>query len=66
MRHYHTAGHGTGSEKFNYAGEARKIISNSVIETEFLRVLGGWSVHIFLCGGVIDGAQQCKVCRDMR
>ena len=48
MRQYRTTGYGTDSWKFNYAGEARKILSNSVIETEVLRVLGGWSVRMFL------------------
>ena len=50
MCQYRTTGYGTGSGKFNYASEARKILSNSVIETGVLRVLGGWSVRMFrLC-----------------
>ena len=50
MRHYCTTGHGTGSGKFDYTGEARKIFSNSVIKTEVLMVLGSWSTHkLILC-----------------
>ena len=66
MRHCRATGHGTDSGKFNYGGEAHKIFLNSIIETGVLRVLGGWSVHMFFCIGVIDGAQQCNVGRDMR
>ena len=43
MRRYRTTGRGTGSRKSNYAGEARKILSSSVIETGVLRVTG-WRV----------------------
>ena len=43
IRQYRTTGHGTGSGKSNYAGEAHKLFSNSVIETGILRV-AGWRV----------------------
>ena len=43
MLQYRTTGHGTGFGKFNYAGEARKIVSDSVIETGVLRVAGWWA-----------------------
>ena len=51
IRQYRTTGHGTDSGKFIYAGEARKIFSNSVIETGVLR--GCWlagPVLMFLLG----------------
>ena len=66
---YRTNGHGTDSGKFIYAGEARKIFSNSVIETGVLR--GCWLAGLFLCFfwvGIIDGTTgQCLkvVCGDM-
>ena len=54
-------GYGTGFWEFNYAGKARGIVPNSVIETGVLKV-AGWLVYCyFLCVGVIDGAQQCSI-----
>ena len=52
MRQYRTTGHGTGSRKSNYAGEARKIFSNSVIETGVLRV-AGWRVCSYVSWGSV-------------
>ena len=44
-------GSGTGLGKFHYAGEAREIFWNSVIETRVLRVPAGWLVgsSLLLC-----------------
>ena len=47
MCQYRSTGHGIGSVKSNYAGEGRKVFSNSVIETGVLRV-AGWRVCSFI------------------
>ena len=52
MRQYRTTGHGTSSGKSNYAGEARKIFSNSVIEIGVLRVTG-WRVYSYVSWGSV-------------
>ena len=54
-------GSGTGFWQFNYAGEAREIFSNYVIETGVLRV-SGWLVGcVSFCVDVKDDAQQCNI-----
>ena len=54
-------GSGTGFWQFNYAGEAREIFSNYVIETGVLRVSGRLVGCVFFCVDAMDDAQQCNI-----